>query len=38
MGKVKFDIGYKVSFVTPYQYMNEKCPTEAPDYDRKDKC
>ena len=28
----------KTSFVKPYQHMNEKCPTIAPNYNRIDKC
>lgn len=37
MGKVKIVLG-KASFVKPYSNMNEKCPSMAPLYERKDGC
>lgn len=38
MGQIKFDIGKDVSFVTPYNDMNTKCPTIAPDFKRTENC
>ena len=37
MGKVKLNLG-EVSHVKPYEHMDERCPTVAPNYSHKDGC
>lgn len=37
MGKIRMELG-EVSYIKPYDHMNEACPTVAPNYDRRTGC